>query len=93
MGIDNEQKLQTVIDEAKLSRLGSLNKHEMIQIILDFQDSLGLTQSSNSISNGQEMAINLAIMAKLIRSKTTSKIKVKMEKKKEKVMKKESLST
>ena len=38
------------------------------------------------------MAINLAIMAKLIRSKTTSKIKVKMEKK-EKVMKKESLFT
>lgn len=40
MGIDNEQKLQTVIDEAKLSRFGSLNKQEMIQIILDFQDSL-----------------------------------------------------
>lgn len=62
MGIDNEQKLQTVIDEAKLSRLGSLNKHEMIQIILDFQDSLRINpeQQFNQqwTGNGNQLGDN-----------------------------------
>ena len=62
MGIDNEQKLQTVIDEAKLSRFGSLNKQEMIQIILDFQDSLRINpeQQFNQqwTGNGNQLGDN-----------------------------------
>ena len=40
MGLENEQKLQSIIEEAKLSHPGSLNKQEMAQIIYEFQESL-----------------------------------------------------
>ena len=42
MGIDNEARLTSVIEETNLSMNNQINKAEMVQIIKDFQVSIKL---------------------------------------------------